>query len=81
MLQQSTKTILSASAASLAQGIYHKSTGPIGEWTGQAGPGQGRLPFYSFVVVQQSSQIRFAFETWYKGSALVLKIGLLEQIE
>ena len=42
-LQQSIKTILfvlaylSASAASLVQGrwIYHKSTGPIGEWPGQ----------------------------------------------
>ena len=44
-LQQSIKTILfvsaylSASAASLVQGrwIYHKSTGPIGEWAGGAG--------------------------------------------
>ena len=43
-LQQSIKTILfisaylSASAASLVQGrwIYHKSTGPIGEWAGGA---------------------------------------------
>ena len=43
-LQQSIKTILfvsaylSASAASLVQGrwIYHKSTGPIGEWGGFA---------------------------------------------
>ena len=44
-LQQSIKTILfvsaylSASAASLVQGrwIYHKSTGPIGEWGGRGG--------------------------------------------
>ena len=70
-LQQSIKTILflsaylSASAASLVQGrwIYHKSTGPIGEWAREARvageavgvatiPGQAIQGTLGFLLVQ-----------------------------
>ena len=79
-LQQSIKTILSvsaylsASAASLVQGrwIYHKSTGPIGEWPGQAYGGRSNNQLshninYNFslqfaITVLRGTFLVYAFE-------------------